>query len=138
MSLSLFSDFGTFDLFGPLPSPKIATPEFLERIGLEPAPFQKWVRRIPDDRVTSSEWPGVVRWYVEHHSRKFDPFESCESGESGEEIRELLDYGLTRKMGEEILENAGENYRMLLPEQYITSWVEDRLVKEVRKLQAKP
>ena len=112
--MSQFSDFATFDLFSPLPSPKNATPQFLVRIGLEPAPFQEWLRRIPDDVATSSDWPGVVRWYVHHNSRKFDPFESREDGE---EIQELLDYGLTKQMGEAILENAGEHYRLLLPQQ---------------------
>ena len=124
--MSQFSDFATFDLFGPLPSPKSATPEFLVKIGLEPAPFQQWLRGIPDDVATSSDWSGVVRWYVQHHSSTF------KFREDGEEIQELLDYGLTKQMGEEILETAGEHYRQLLPQQYITTAVEDKLVVELR------
>ena len=140
-TIDLFSGdlFAAFDLFGPLPSPKVATPEFLVRIGLEPAPFQEWLRgnSDDDDAATGSEWPGIVLEYVRHHSAFKSKLHVREDGEEAE-IHELQYYGITEQMAEAILKNAGGNYRLLLPQQYIETWVVDRLVEEVRRLKRTP
>ena len=124
------SSFATFDLFAPLPSPKTVTHQFLVRIGLEPEPFQRWLRDIPDDEA--SDWSNVVRWYLNHRGGKM--------GKSGRtEIQRYMDYGLTEQMSADILENAGRHWNRCqrsttTSHECITARVEDRLAVEVRRL----
>eukprot|EP00798_Chlamydomonas_sp_ICE-L_P019531 gene19531-26210_t len=56
------TQFSTFDLFGPLPLPSGASREFLHQIGLQPEPFQDWVRSIDaDDPLAELQQYGLTR-----------------------------------------------------------------------------
>eukprot|EP00798_Chlamydomonas_sp_ICE-L_P002312 gene2312-8602_t len=113
------TQFSTFDLFGPLPSPSGASREFLHQIGLQPEPFQEWMRSIDAGLANSSNWSDVLRLYVQHCETKFNY--------TDDPLAELQQYGLTRELSDKIINTAGDHYGAMLPSQYVVSAVETTL-----------
>lgn len=114
---------GFSGFYSSLPSPKSASSEFLLAIGLRPEPFQQWLCHLPIDMASSDNWTAVLRMYVQHRDITF---EYCE-----DRAQELQSYGITRQLADEVLQNVGEHYGEMLPRQYITAAVEDRLEQVV-------
>ena len=115
------TQFSIFDAFGHLPSPSGASREFLLQIGLQPEPFQKWLRSIDAGLANSSNWSDVLRLYVKHCEKKFkyNPLD--------DPIAEMQQYGLTLELSDKIVMTAGDHYGAMLPSQYVVSAVETTL-----------
>ena len=111
--------FSTIDVFGILPSPSRASHEFLYRIGLQPEPFQEWLRSINSGLADSSSWSDVLRLYAQFCDEKFKF--------TGDPVSELQQYGLTQELSALIVKNVGARYGAMLLSQYVVSAVETRL-----------
>ena len=79
------------DVFSPLPSPNNAPRDFLYQIGLQPEPFQEWLRSIDADLANTNNWSDVLRMYVRHCDKNFkyhdDPVYSYSDFIMGHPIR---------------------------------------------------
>ena len=112
-------------MFSPLPSPSGASREFLHQIGLEPEPFQKWLRSIEVRGTTygSRHWSDVLRLYATHCEEKWE----LTRNENDDPHAEMRQFGLTHELCDKIVKTAGEHYEAWMPIQYVVSAVETTL-----------
>ena len=65
--------FSTFDMFLPLPLPSGALPLFLDKVGLQPEPFQEWLLSVDAEWASSSRnWSDALRLYEQHRDAIFN------------------------------------------------------------------
>jgi hypothetical protein len=111
--LPMFSE----DCYKVLQSPNDVTDDFLEKLGLIPAPFRKWLGTL---QVVNLDWRVLTSSYFEHCEKTYN-------GVLNNSSDDLLMFGLSPDAINEILSNNKESFDECLPKQYATWHINSRL-----------